>query len=225
VGFEPCREHAWTLRGPCPDHPGPQTTGEGVRNVTTLGKAAGHRFYFGPLFCFRGEVGGIFDARVLAKWKSITVKPAVKHLTPSRISRKRWTERRRRKRSNPYSLPGQVLASQVILFSVFRHFVVSSGEEDPRKERSMEPTIKCGKQLAKQADIGESRFDDVNLANSTFHNVNMASAKFEDINLADATFENINFSNVKLSNANYEGMTIDGYLVEELLAAHKATQE
>ena len=84
----------------------------------------------------------------------------------------------------------------------------------------MEPTITCGKQLARNANIRESEFDDVNLEGSTFHNVNLRSTRFEDINLADAVFENINFRNAKLSKANYAGMTIDGILVEDLLAAY-----
>lgn len=50
----------------------------------------------------------------------------------------------------------------------------------------MEPTMKCGKNLANHADISESEFRDVNLH----------KAIFDDVNLSESTFHNINFSDV-----------------------------
>ncbi len=53
----------------------------------------------------------------------------------------------------------------------------------------MEPTIKCGKHLAEHADLGGSRFVDVNLAGAEFDNVNLSGAKFNNVNLSDITIQ------------------------------------
>ena len=42
----------------------------------------------------------------------------------------------------------------------------------------MEPTISSGKHLARCADLGGSRFEDVNLGGAEFENVNLANAVF-----------------------------------------------
>jgi uncharacterized protein YjbI with pentapeptide repeats len=49
----------------------------------------------------------------------------------------------------------------------------------------MEPTIKCGKQLAEHADISSSKFHDVNLSGADFDDVNLSRARFHNINLSD----------------------------------------
>ena len=59
----------------------------------------------------------------------------------------------------------------------------------------MEPTIKCGKHLAENADISGSKF----------HDVNLAGAEFDDVNLGRATFHNINLSDIKVTAANLGG--------------------
>ncbi|MRR10467.1 pentapeptide repeat-containing protein [bacterium] len=61
----------------------------------------------------------------------------------------------------------------------------------------MEPTIKCGRQLAEHADLTGSRFQDVNLEH----------AAFDDVNLRKATFHNINFAGAEFSAANLGGAT------------------
>ncbi|MGF1634227.1 MAG: pentapeptide repeat-containing protein [Phycisphaerae bacterium] len=53
----------------------------------------------------------------------------------------------------------------------------------------MESTIKCGKQLAQHADLGGSRFVDVNLAGAEFDNVNLSGARFNNVNLSDVTIQ------------------------------------
>jgi uncharacterized protein YjbI with pentapeptide repeats len=53
----------------------------------------------------------------------------------------------------------------------------------------MEPTIKCGKHLAENANISGSRF----------HNVDMAEAVFDDVNMSRVTFHNINMSDVSVT--------------------------
>jgi uncharacterized protein YjbI with pentapeptide repeats len=59
----------------------------------------------------------------------------------------------------------------------------------------MEPTIKCGKQLAENADISGSRF----------HDVNLEGAEFDDVNLRNATLRNINLSGIRVSAADLGG--------------------
>jgi len=51
----------------------------------------------------------------------------------------------------------------------------------------MEPTIKCGKHLARHAALTGSRFEDVCLGNAEFDNVSLAGAKLHNINLSDIT--------------------------------------
>jgi uncharacterized protein YjbI with pentapeptide repeats len=53
----------------------------------------------------------------------------------------------------------------------------------------MEPTIKCGRHLAQNA----------NLTGSQFHSVNLSEADFNDVNLSKARFHNINFSDVLIT--------------------------
>lgn len=55
--------------------------------------------------------------------------------------------------------------------------------------------LKCGKYIAKCA----------NLSGSKFHNVNLSGAVFDDVNLGGASFHNINMSDVRFS-----GMQIGG---------------
>jgi uncharacterized protein YjbI with pentapeptide repeats len=59
----------------------------------------------------------------------------------------------------------------------------------------MEPTIKCGKQLAEHAD----------LSGSQFHCVNLSGADFDDVNLSKARFHNINFSDLTITAAQIGG--------------------
>jgi DNA-binding MarR family transcriptional regulator len=61
------------------------------------------------------------------------------------------------------------------------------------------------------ANLAQSRFDDVNLRASAFNNVA----------LADATFVNVSLKNVSIMDANLTGMTINGMLVSDLIRAHE----
>jgi uncharacterized protein YjbI with pentapeptide repeats len=63
----------------------------------------------------------------------------------------------------------------------------------------MEPTIKCGKQLAEHADISGSRFHHVNLAEAEFDDVNMTRVRFHDINMSD-----IDVSAVQMGGARFK---------------------
>ena len=61
----------------------------------------------------------------------------------------------------------------------------------------MEPTIKCGKQLAEHADISSSEF----------HDVNLSGADCDDVNLSRARFHNINLSDIQVSGVQIGGAT------------------
>jgi uncharacterized protein YjbI with pentapeptide repeats len=69
----------------------------------------------------------------------------------------------------------------------------------------METTIKCGRHLARHADISKSQFQDVNLARAEFDDVNLGEASFNNINLARARFHNINLSDISVSAAQMGG--------------------
>lgn len=71
----------------------------------------------------------------------------------------------------------------------------------------MEPTIRCGKHLAENADLSGSRFHDVNLAGAEFHDVNLADADFNDVNLGGARLHDINLSDLRVSAAQMGGAT------------------
>jgi uncharacterized protein YjbI with pentapeptide repeats len=130
----------------------------------------------------------------------------------------------------------------------------------------MEPTIRCGKQLAEHANIAGSRFHDVNMAETEFDNVNMSKARFVNINLSDVTitaaqiggarfkhiglppdkdgkqerqrpvtfeemmlcdsiFRKVDLSNVRIIDCDITGMTIDGVLATDLVAAYNKQHE
>ena len=126
----------------------------------------------------------------------------------------------------------------------------------------MEPTIKCGKQLALHAKLTGSRFEDVCLGDAEFDNVSLVRAKFHNVNLSDITvtaaqmggakfkhigpppdkdgkqerqrpvtfeemmlcdsvFRKVDLSNARIIDCDLRGMTIDGVLVTDLLAAYR----
>jgi uncharacterized protein YjbI with pentapeptide repeats len=92
------------------------------------------------------------------------------------------------------------------------------------------------------SDISGSTYDDVNMSGSTVGNVNLAGCSFKDVNMSGAVFDDCNLSGWKIHNVNLgglkiakanlagaaimqgrmEGMTIDGILVSDLLAAYRA---
>jgi hypothetical protein len=97
---------------------------------------------------------------------------------------------------------------------------------------------------AHESDISGSVYDDVNMSGSTVGNVNLAGCSFTNVNMSGATFEDANLSGWKIHDANLaglkitkanlagasitlgrmEGMTIDGILVSDLLAAYHASR-
>jgi len=65
-----------------------------------------------------------------------------------------------------------------------------------------------------KCDLSGSRFNDVNLSGTVLDNVNLTGLRIN----------NACMSNVAISDAALEGMTIDGILVTELLAAYNASK-
>jgi len=53
----------------------------------------------------------------------------------------------------------------------------------------MEPTITCGKHLARHAKLTGSRFEDVCLGEAEFDNVSLARAKLHNVNMSDMTID------------------------------------
>ena len=61
----------------------------------------------------------------------------------------------------------------------------------------MEPTIKCGKHLAENANLSGSRFHDVNLADAEFDDVNMSRVRFHNINMSDISVTAVQIGGAK----------------------------
>ena len=98
------------------------------------------------------------------------------------------------------------------------------------------------------ANLGHAKFQDVNLAGATFHDINFSdvvfsmaqlggtvfkqlglppgsAAKqrgitFDQADMNDSVFSDCNLQNARLEKCNTTGMTIDGVLVSDLLAAY-----
>jgi uncharacterized protein YjbI with pentapeptide repeats len=70
----------------------------------------------------------------------------------------------------------------------------------------------------------ESIFNDVNLAGTTFENVNLSNARIHDVKLSHLVIDNANLSHASIAESCLHGMTINGILVTDLLAAYSAQQ-
>jgi uncharacterized protein YjbI with pentapeptide repeats len=76
---------------------------------------------------------------------------------------------------------------------------------------------------------------DANLSQSSFRNVNLSNALLDDVNLTRVSISNANMSHLAIRNAclhdmsisdcNTEGATINGILVDDLLAAYNAASK
>jgi len=71
------------------------------------------------------------------------------------------------------------------------------------------------------ANLSGATFRDVRLAGACFDDVNLSGAHFHNINLSNTRFDDVNWSHVAITNACLHGMTINGILVTDLLAAYK----
>lgn len=78
----------------------------------------------------------------------------------------------------------------------------------------------CQHQIqANDANFAESSFEDVRLADTTFARATLENASFNDVHLDGATFTRVSFGGVALADCVYDGMTIEGFSVEEMLAS------
>jgi uncharacterized protein YjbI with pentapeptide repeats len=66
--------------------------------------------------------------------------------------------------------------------------------------------------------------NDANLSASSFVNVNLSGATFDDINLSNSTINNVNLSHVHITDSCTAGMTIEGILVSDLIAAYRQSR-
>ena len=98
------------------------------------------------------------------------------------------------------------------------------------------------------ANLGHAKFEDINLAGATFNDINFSDVTFsaaqlggtvfkqlglppgspekqrgitfEDADMNDSVFRDCNLQNARVEKCNTTGMTIDGVLVSDLLAAY-----
>jgi uncharacterized protein YjbI with pentapeptide repeats len=92
------------------------------------------------------------------------------------------------------------------------------------------------------ANMSKTRFHNINLSDVSISAANLGGAHFkhigpepdkngkqarqkaitfEEMMLGDSTFKHVDLSNVKITECNLKGMTIDGVLVTDLVAAYK----
>lgn len=74
------------------------------------------------------------------------------------------------------------------------------------------------------ANLSQSDFDDINLSETRFNNVNLRDSGFTNIDMSNVLFEDICFAGAQIRASNLAGMTIDGILVSDLLAAYAASK-
>ena len=99
-----------------------------------------------------------------------------------------------------------------------------------------------------QANLGQAKFEDINLSGATFNDINFSDVvfsraqlggtvfkqlglppgspekqrgiRFEDADMNDSVFKDSNLQSARMEQCNTTGMTIDGILVSDLLAAY-----
>jgi len=102
-------------------------------------------------------------------------------------------------------------------------------------------------------NLGEAQFENINLSKSKYHDINFSDVEFsaaqmggtrfkhiglppgsggkqrtvtfEEAHLNDSVFRKVDLSNVQIIDCNITGMTIDGILVSDLLAAYAKHKE
>jgi uncharacterized protein YjbI with pentapeptide repeats len=101
-------------------------------------------------------------------------------------------------------------------------------------------------------NLAGATFENINMSGTKFHDINFSDAKIEaaqiggatfrhigppgekparqrgvtftEMQLCDSAFEKVDLSGVRVTNCNLAGMTIDGVLVTDLIAAHSKTK-
>jgi len=81
----------------------------------------------------------------------------------------------------------------------------------------------CQHQIdACDANFAASKFEDVRFADTSFERATLEGASFVDVHLDGASFVRSNFGGVESVDGHYDGMTIEGFLVTEMLAKARA---
>jgi len=75
---------------------------------------------------------------------------------------------------------------------------------------------------ANDADLSGSTFKKVDLSGSRYDDVNMSGWRINDVNLAGLRLSKANLAGASITASRFDGMTIDGILVTDLLAAYHA---
>ena len=138
------------------------------------------------------------------------------------LARSGWTEPKRE--LQPTIGAGKQVAVQTdIAGSVFREVNLAGAEFE-------------------NVNLGQARLHDINLSGVSISAANLGGAHFkhlgpppsaigeqarqkavtfEEAQLCDSTFHKVDLSNVKITECNTKGMTIDGVLVSDMIAAYK----
>jgi uncharacterized protein YjbI with pentapeptide repeats len=112
-------------------------------------------------------------------------------------------------------------------------FVARTGRlPTDQEEAAVERDILCGKHLCQESVIDDSefinvgmsrvRFDDACMEDASFTNINMQRATIHYVNLKGARITNCHLVGVAVEGGEIEGMTIDGVLVTDMLAAYRS---
>jgi uncharacterized protein YjbI with pentapeptide repeats len=117
----------------------------------------------------------------------------------------------------------QIAVNVGISGSLFRDVNLSESEFE---------NVNMSKTRMHDIDLSDVSISAANLGGAHFKHIGPAPAKngkqerqravtFEEAMLCDSTFKKVDMSNVKLVDCNVQGMTIDGVLVTDLIAAHR----
>lgn len=74
-------------------------------------------------------------------------------------------------------------------------------------------------------NLSNSTFDNANLASANIHGSNVSNLQVTDCNMSNSVFREVNLSNARIEDAVIAGLTIDGILVSDMMAAYLAKIE
>lgn len=74
---------------------------------------------------------------------------------------------------------------------------------------------------ASNANLANSRLEDVRLAESTVEQVTFEGSTFKEVYFDQSRFDRVSFAGVQITNGIYNGMSIDGIDVQELLTVYR----
>jgi uncharacterized protein YjbI with pentapeptide repeats len=77
---------------------------------------------------------------------------------------------------------------------------------------------------ASDSNLSGSSFRDVNLSDAEFTNARCHRLQMRDVDLSASLIANGNLGRVRIEDCNVDGMSIDGVLVSDMLAAYLAAK-